>query len=361
VAYEVAVRTLCELTAKRGDLDIRFTPSPSATEGIAGHRVIASRRGSSFQTELTLAGDYGPLHIRGRADGYDPEENRLEEFKTYRGDLGRMPENHRALHWAQLRIYGWLLCRQKGLSRLKLALVYFDVATERESVLVEERSDDVGSEPGIVVRLDVGGKRLTVLGVGDPEHGVVANSRQFEQCRLDLGGIDVHATRDHHVVAAVVEIQKAVVVDIPDVAARDQSRSARSLALFVVAVVGEVRVAVHPQVDVARGARPDKIAQLLDGISNVSGTVDTNLKLLGNKPGQLIDSTGKVVHVLYAGRANTPQLIDSLIGFFAGIKQIIRVDGPQSTKLAQVYNYIAPLDICQTFVDLCGTPKGATG
>lgn len=110
----------------------------------------------------------------------------------------------------------------------------------------------------------------------------------------------------------------------------------------------------------AINARPDKIAQLLDGISNVSGTVDTNLKLLGNKPGQLIDSSGKVVHVLYAGRANTPQLIDSLIGFFAGIKQIIRVDGPQSTKLAQVYNYIAPLDICQTFVDLCGTPKGAT-
>jgi DNA excision repair protein ERCC-2 len=140
VTYEVAVRTLCEFTAKRGDLDIRFTPSPSGTEGVAGHRVIASRRGSSFQTELTLAGDYGPLHIRGRADGYDAEENRLEEFKTYRGDLARMPENHRALHWAQLRIYGWLLCKQKGLSRLKLALVYFDIATMRESVFVEERS-----------------------------------------------------------------------------------------------------------------------------------------------------------------------------------------------------------------------------
>jgi len=104
--YEVAVRTLCEFTAKRGNLDMRFTPSPSAIEGMAGHRTIASRRGSSFQTELTLAGDYGLLRVRGRADGYDPEQNRLEEFKTYRGDLNRMPENHRALHWAQLRIYG---------------------------------------------------------------------------------------------------------------------------------------------------------------------------------------------------------------------------------------------------------------
>jgi DNA excision repair protein ERCC-2 len=140
VTYEVAVRTLCEFTAKRGNLDVRFTPSPSAIEGMAGHRVIASRRGSSFQTELTLTGDYGPLRIRGRADGYDPEQNRLEEFKTYRGELARMPENHRALHWAQLRIYGWLLCKQKAISRVKLALVYFDIGSERETVFDEEQS-----------------------------------------------------------------------------------------------------------------------------------------------------------------------------------------------------------------------------
>jgi len=139
VTYEVAVRTLCEFTAKRGDLDMRFTPSPSAPEGIAGHRVIASRRGTSFQTELTLTGEYGRLRVRGRADGFDPQANRLEEFKTYRGELSRMPDNHRALHWAQLRIYGWLLCRQKGLSSITLVLVYFDVASERKDLLEEVR------------------------------------------------------------------------------------------------------------------------------------------------------------------------------------------------------------------------------
>jgi DNA excision repair protein ERCC-2 len=138
--YEVAVRTLCEFTAKRGDLDMRFTPSPSASEGIAGHRLIASRRNPSFQTELTLAAEFGPLQVRGRADGYDPEENRVEEFKTYRGELARIPENHRALHWAQLRIYGWLLCRQKGKSCVKLALVYLDVASEQETVFEEEQT-----------------------------------------------------------------------------------------------------------------------------------------------------------------------------------------------------------------------------
>ncbi len=45
-----------------------------------------------------------------------------------------------ALHWAQLRIYGWLLCKQKSLSGVKLALVYFDVGSERETVFDEEQS-----------------------------------------------------------------------------------------------------------------------------------------------------------------------------------------------------------------------------
>lgn len=36
LSYRIAVRALCEFTAKVGDLDLRFTPSPTALEGIAG-------------------------------------------------------------------------------------------------------------------------------------------------------------------------------------------------------------------------------------------------------------------------------------------------------------------------------------
>ena len=42
--YVVAVRALTEFTAKQGDLDLRFTPSPSAQEGIAGHGVVLLQR-----------------------------------------------------------------------------------------------------------------------------------------------------------------------------------------------------------------------------------------------------------------------------------------------------------------------------
>lgn len=70
--YTIAVRALCEFTAKVGDLDLRFTPSPTAQEGMAGHATVTGRRDDDYQREISLAGDFGPLHVRGRADGYDP-------------------------------------------------------------------------------------------------------------------------------------------------------------------------------------------------------------------------------------------------------------------------------------------------
>ncbi len=134
----VAVRELCEFTAKAGDLDLRFTPSPTAQEGIAGHAVVVGRRGAGYLAEVPLRGRYQELLVSGRADGYDPEAGVLEEIKTHRGDLARLPDNHRRLHWAQLRIYGWLLCAERGLAGITLALVYFDIASQRETVFREQ-------------------------------------------------------------------------------------------------------------------------------------------------------------------------------------------------------------------------------
>ncbi|WP_426102023.1 ATP-dependent DNA helicase [Massilia sp. TSP1-1-2] len=137
MSYVVAVRALCEFTAKQGDLDLRFTPSPTALEGMAGHAVVTGRRGATYQTEVSLSGEHGPLLVRGRADGYDPDQNLLEEIKTFRGDLASMPDNHRHLHWAQVRVYGHLLCQKLGLDQVHLALVYFDIGRQSETVLRE--------------------------------------------------------------------------------------------------------------------------------------------------------------------------------------------------------------------------------
>ena len=83
MTYTVAVRELCEFTAKQGDLDLRFTPAPTALEGMAGHAVVAARRGKGYRAEVALSGSYQTLQVRGRADGYDPERQRIDEVKTF--------------------------------------------------------------------------------------------------------------------------------------------------------------------------------------------------------------------------------------------------------------------------------------
>jgi DNA excision repair protein ERCC-2 len=136
-SYTVSVRELCEFTAKRGDLDRRFTPSVTALEGLMGQGTVASRRGQDYETEIALEGTCWPLRIRGRADGYDPRRRCLEEIKTIRGHPDAIPENRRHLHWAQLQTYGAVFCRARSLSQLTLALVYFDVASQSEVELLQ--------------------------------------------------------------------------------------------------------------------------------------------------------------------------------------------------------------------------------
>lgn len=140
-AYVVAVRALCDFTARAGDLDLRFVPTPTAQEGVAGHALVTGRRGPGYQAEVALSADFGALHVRGRADGYDPAANRLEEIKTVRGEAA-VPDNHRHLHWAQAKIYGCLMCRKLGLPGIDVAVVYFDIVGQREHPVVQHFTAD---------------------------------------------------------------------------------------------------------------------------------------------------------------------------------------------------------------------------
>jgi DNA excision repair protein ERCC-2 len=140
VPYAVAVRELCEFTARRGDLDLRFGGAPSAQEGMAGHALVASRRGPDYQRELSLSAPWGRLRVRGRADGYDSALNRLEEVKTYRGRFGSITPEQQDLHWAQAQIYGHLLCQLQGLAEIELALVYLNLDDQQETVFLRASS-----------------------------------------------------------------------------------------------------------------------------------------------------------------------------------------------------------------------------
>ena len=128
----VAVRALAEFAAKCGSLDRRFTPGPSAQEGVAGHQEVALRRPAHYQKEISLTTQYEGLLIRGRADGYDSETHCLEEIKTFYGEFEKLPDNHRQLHWAQAKLYGWMFCTQHQYPEINLALVYFNLGDQQE-------------------------------------------------------------------------------------------------------------------------------------------------------------------------------------------------------------------------------------
>jgi len=141
-AYTVSVRNLCGFAARSGDLDLRFTPSPTALQGRQGHQWVAQRRGPDYESEVSLSGHYRGLRVRGRADGFDARTNTLEEVKTFRGAREAIAANQQALHWAQLRIYGWLMCHSRALPGLTLNLVYLDIGDQSEHVDSEDATAD---------------------------------------------------------------------------------------------------------------------------------------------------------------------------------------------------------------------------
>src|SRR5690606_28297522 len=98
-------------------------PSPTGIDGIEGHATVTARRGPGYQREVPLSGLCRGLRIQGRADGWNPDARRLEEIKTHRGDPSLIRPNRQALHWAQARVYGWMLCEQLGFEGLDIALV----------------------------------------------------------------------------------------------------------------------------------------------------------------------------------------------------------------------------------------------
>ncbi len=136
----VSVKALAEFAAKSGSLDRKFTPGPTALEGIEGHQRVTARRSEHYQSEISLSIHYRNLLIRGRADGYQTDTNCIEEIKTFYGDVEKIPTNHRLLHWAQVKLYGWMLCELEGHKEVRLALVYFHLGDGKEHRLEQQFS-----------------------------------------------------------------------------------------------------------------------------------------------------------------------------------------------------------------------------
>lgn len=136
-ANRISIRSLCEFAARTGDIDLRYTPAPTAAEGIEGHQRLQRKRPGGYTPEYPLELEINGLLLRGRADGVDLSKRLIEEIKTHRGDLERQSAGQRALHWAQLRTYAAILCQQQEWDSVNLRLTYLEVAKDEVTELDE--------------------------------------------------------------------------------------------------------------------------------------------------------------------------------------------------------------------------------
>lgn len=136
IEFAVTVRELARFCHRSGDIDYRFSASPTSEEGIEGHQRLFRRRPESYRREFgveALLPSPGPaLRIRGRADGWDAERRLVEEIKTCRVDPARIPQPVTRLHLAQARLYAALIARAEGVDSLTVRLTWYDIDQDRE-------------------------------------------------------------------------------------------------------------------------------------------------------------------------------------------------------------------------------------
>ena len=115
---KIAVRALAQLTCRTGDIHFRFDESTESQEGIDAQKRIQRTRPSTYQREASVKASWHEddvdLELIGRADGWDPQEGIVEEFKTSRMEPQRLFAHAGSAHFGQLRLYAALLARTQA-------------------------------------------------------------------------------------------------------------------------------------------------------------------------------------------------------------------------------------------------------
>ena len=137
-----------------GDINARITHQTSAMEGMQTHQRVQRSRGPGYQKEKTVrtrrAIEQHELSISGRADGYHPAEQEqlawVEEIKTTRMPIERIPDSVQQQHLNQLILYGHLICEAEGLCEIELRLNYVNPDSTVETVITSVQSAEALAE-----------------------------------------------------------------------------------------------------------------------------------------------------------------------------------------------------------------------
>lgn len=135
---KVSVKSLVQRAEQSGDIHFRFSSRSNAVDGIRGHQKLQKTRGEGYVAEQSVADIVHypefELHIGGRADGYypDPTAFIVEEIKTLRVDVQKLPDPIKKVHWAQAKVYGFLLGQLHDVREVTIRLTYFNLDESKE-------------------------------------------------------------------------------------------------------------------------------------------------------------------------------------------------------------------------------------
>lgn len=128
-AFRLSVSALAEFCCRRGDLNLGLQRSPTAQEGQLGQRLLQQHKPADYRKETAVSAHWQTPEfnclVSGRIDGLLPGPTPLlEEIKTTYCTREQLPENQRAVHWAQLMLYGALYLQTESADALQLHLTY---------------------------------------------------------------------------------------------------------------------------------------------------------------------------------------------------------------------------------------------
>ncbi|MEM1155905.1 MAG: DEAD/DEAH box helicase, partial [Pseudomonadota bacterium] len=139
--FKVSVGELVSFCHRRGDIDYRYKPSPSAVEGIAGHQAVYADRADSYLSEHSVqyvhVQDNCVVKLVGRVDGFDANEALVEEIKTCRVRAHLIPATLSQMHLAQARLYAAMIAIEHDLPALNVRLTWFNIDSKEQDSLDE--------------------------------------------------------------------------------------------------------------------------------------------------------------------------------------------------------------------------------
>lgn len=131
-----SVREFIETIYSSGSIDNRFTSNVRAIEGVRAHQKLQKSNAEMYKDyekevflKLNIDMDVFIFNIEGRCDGIiiENDEVIVEEIKSTYKPLFDIEENYNELHWAQGKLYGYMLCKERGLRNINVQLSYYNL------------------------------------------------------------------------------------------------------------------------------------------------------------------------------------------------------------------------------------------